>query len=238
MANIKLTQHNVTGAELSPKNVKMMLEACQEFPADVRGNNAKVEGERVKMIQEASPIGTVPVPMTMKGVVKQSFNKLLGEQPEVFLDKLGERLAYERAGVRLYDAALAKAYGLNESKKLIKQLEHIRKEEAEHMEIVKSAIEKLGADPTAMTPCADLTGVMGMGLMQVVTDPRTNMIQVLDALLNAELIDNAAWELLIELAEKHNKALVSGFEKALQQEEDHLSIIKNFCKNYFDLEAA
>lgn len=229
-------EHNTTGAALVPENIEKMLDACKEFPPDVRGDESKLEEERINMVQESTSIGSVPIPMTIRGKVKQSFNKLLGSQPELFIDKLGERLAYERTGVRLYEAAIAKAHGLNESRKIIKQLDHIRGEEAEHMEMVKFAMEKLGADPTAMTPCADLTSVAGFGLLQVVTDPRTNMVQTLDALLNAELIDNAAWELLIDLSNEHRqKKLAESFQKALEQEEEHLNIIKGFVKEYMNL---
>lgn len=235
MLNTK-PDHNTTGGALSPENIQMMLNACKEFPPDVKGNESKLEEERVNMVQEASTIGSIPIPMTLKGKVKQSFNKMFGSQPELFLDKLGERLAFERGGVRLYEAAIAKAHGLHESRKVVKQLEHIRGEEAEHMEMVKLAIEKLGGDPTAMTPCADLSSVAGFGLLQIVTDPRTNIIQTLDALLNAELIDTAAWELLIELAEAHNQtSLVTSFQKALEQEEEHVKIIKGFVKDYLNL---
>lgn len=152
------------------------------------------------------------------------------------MDKLGERLAFERSGVRLYEAAIAKMLALNESRRMLQQLEHIRREEAEHMEILVLAIKKLGADPTAMTPGADVTGVLGMGLIQVLTDPRTDAPQALTALLNAELIDNAAWELLIELAMGNGQdEMVEQFEKALAQEEEHLSIIKVLLKDYLDI---
>ncbi len=235
MLNVKPEQ-NATGGALSPENIQMMLNACKEFPPDVKGNESKLEEERINMVHESNSIGSIPIPMTIRGKVKQSFNKMFGTKPELFIDKLGERLAYERTGVRLYEAAIAKAHGLSEPRKLLKELEHIRGEEAEHMEIIKTAIESLGGDPTAMSPCADLTSVAGFGLMQVVTDPRTNMLQTLDALLNAELIDFAAWELLIELAESHHqKKLVASFQKALEQEEDHLKIIKGFVKSYLSL---
>ena len=56
------------------------------------------------------------------------------------------------------------------------------------------------ADPTAMTPCANTAGVASMGIMQVITDPRTTVPQCLSAILTAELADNAGWELLIQLA--------------------------------------
>ncbi|HEU4714863.1 MAG TPA: hypothetical protein VFS76_25100 [Pyrinomonadaceae bacterium] len=40
-----------------------------------------------------------------------------------------------------------------------------------------------------------------MGIMPVLTDPRSSMTQCLQVLLTAELTDNAGWEFLIELAE-------------------------------------
>ena len=64
---------------------------------------------------------------------------------------------------------------------------------------VGAAIQSLGGDPTAQTPAADVTGVEGMGLMQVLTDPKTTVAQALHAILVAEMTDNAAWEELIEL---------------------------------------
>ena len=55
---------------------------------------------------------------------------------------------------------------------------------------------------TAQTPCADVSATASMGIVQVLTDPRTTLAQCLNALLTAELTDNAGWELLIDLAEE------------------------------------
>ena len=95
------------------------------------------------------------------------------------------------------------------------------------MVILRDALEQLGADPTAMTPCADVSGVLSIGVLQVVTDPRTNLAQSLEALLTAELTDNAAWEMLIELVRSEGKDdMVASFQQALVEEEDHLRIVK------------
>jgi rubrerythrin len=235
MSNSPQKPLNHTGADLSPENVKKMLDACDHFPPDIRGNEHRLEEQRVLSTSEASSIGSMPLPLTLKGMVKKSFSKLLGNHPEMFLDKLGERLAYERTGVRLYEAAIAKALGTNEPKKILESLLHIKKEEAKHMELIKKALEELGADPTAMTPSADLVGVIGQGFIQVLTDPRTDMTQVFNTLLNIELIDNAAWELLIEFADDagHSK-LSEVFREALSQEEEHLVMIKSLLKNYLN----
>lgn len=220
--------HNVTGAQMSPDDTKQMMEAVEKYPPDVPGDSKKMADERQAMTAASDGVGSVPVPGSTKGKLKSTFDKMLGKEPELLVDKLGERLAFERTGVRLYDAVIAKL-GASDSagKKMIPELKKIRDEEAQHMFIIKEAIETLGADPTAMTPCADVAGVMASGPMKVVTDPRTNASQALDALLTVELTDNAAWESLIELTDKsgHPK-IAKSFRKAVEQEVEHLKTIK------------
>src|SRR5690606_13520592 len=175
----------------------------------------------VKRNEEAERIGSVPIPGSAKGMLKSTFDMIKGKSPELLVDKLGERLAFERSGVRLYDAMIAKVKAMNVvGSDLVSVLQHIRDEEFEHMLLVEDAIKTLGADPTAQTPCADVAAVKSMGLMQVLTDPRTNVAQGLGALLTAELEDTAAWELLIELAEAGGHPnIAKSFEKAKTQED-------------------
>jgi hypothetical protein len=88
---------------------------------------------------------------------------------------------------------------------------------------------QMGGDPTAMTPCADVVGTATMGIMQVVTDPRTTLAQSLNAMLSAELTDNAGWELLAALAEDAGETELAGrFLGALAQEQEHLAIVKGW----------
>ena len=82
-------------------------------------------------------------------------------------------------------------------------------------------------DPTAQTPCANVTGVASMGIMQVVTDPRTTFAQSLNAVLIAELADNAGRELLISLAEQAGETdIAQKFQRAMAEEEEHLVTVK------------
>ncbi len=223
---------NFTGVQMSPKDTKSLLDAVEQFPPTVPGDSKGIMLERAKRAEEADRIGSVPVPGSAKGMLKSTFDMALGKSPELLVDKLGERLAFERSGVRLYDAMIAKAKALGPADSdLIQVLQHIRDEEFEHMNMVAEAIETLGADPTAQTPCADVAGVKSMGVLQVLTDPRTNIAQGMGALLTIELEDNAAWELLIELAEAggHPK-IAKGFQKAKDQEDDHLVKIKTLIR--------
>ena len=149
----------------------------------------------------------------------------------VLMDKLGERLAFERAGTRLYDALMVKCAA--DASKIVssKDIRHIRDEEAVHFALVGAAIQSLGGDPTAQTPCADVTGVEGAGLMQVLNDPKTTVAQALHAILVAEMVDNAAWDELIELTEQAgNDDLLARFVKARDEEQEHLDKVQAWYK--------
>src|SRR5690606_37264495 len=142
---------NHTGAQMSAKDTEAQVKAAQEVLPDVPGGPEKIAQARATEAAQADPLGSVPLPGSAKGMLKTALNKLVGVSPEVLIDKLGERLAFERGGVRLYDALLAKAKAIDTlDKSMLQTLQHFREEEAEHLALVKAAIEKLGADPTAM----------------------------------------------------------------------------------------
>src|SRR5581483_125110 len=108
----------------------------------------------------------------------------------------------ERSGTRLYEAFLGKAMAADGQRGGVEpeRVRHFLEEEREHFELVSQCIEQIGGDPTAVTPSADIVAVQSMGLVQVMTDPRTTVSQCLCALLTAELVDKDGWELLCSLA--------------------------------------
>jgi rubrerythrin len=221
---------NYTGAQMSPLDSAEQLKAAKEVRPDVPGNEKKIALLRSSHAGEAEKIGSVPLPGSAKGMLKTALNKLVGVSPEVLIDKLGERLAFERTGTRLYEALMAKAQVIEPvDEEMLKTMKRFHDEEMQHFNLLVAALEKLGADPTAMTPCADVVGVSSMGIMQVISDPRTNLAQSLNALLSAELTDNAGWEMLIELAQiSGQSSIAEGFEKALSQEQTHLATVKEW----------
>ncbi|MGV3654935.1 MAG: ferritin-like domain-containing protein [Noviherbaspirillum sp.] len=221
---------NRTGVQMSPvdtKNMKSGMPPAGPVPA---GDDNAIAEMRSNYIAEADQVGSIPLPGTIKGVASTGASMLTGNQPQLLLDKLGERAAFERAGTRLYDALITKfkaAQGNAPASMSLGDLDHIRQEEMEHFAMVANAIESMGGDPTAQTPSADLAGVESMGLMQVLTDPRTTLPQSLHAILVAELADNAGWEMLIELARANGQdAMVPGFQKALEEERNHLQQVR------------
>lgn len=229
---------NRTGIQMSPRHTREMLEGMEALEADssaeplLEGPDGEaLSVTRLEYIATADPLGSVPLPGTLEGAAKSGAQMLTGNRPQAFIDKLAERLAFERGGTRLYDAVYAKAIAKDAEFDEVSAQEilDIRNAEARHAMLIKECLETLGADPTAQTPCADLVGVESMGLIQAVTDPRTTLAQTLHAALAAELIDNEGWEGLIEMARKmgHDE-MVNRFQAALDEERVHLAKVRSW----------
>jgi hypothetical protein len=222
---------NRTGIQTSPIDSKEAIEGARLGLPSSPGTERGILEVRALYAKESEGLGTVPVPATLKGLFTTAKELLKGNKPTVFIDKLGERLGFERTGVRLYEAALCKfdIHGTWQGGPSREQLEKIHRDELSHFILVRDAMEKLGADPTALTPSANLAAVASQGIPHVLVDPRTNMVQCLEALLVAELTDNAGWELLIELAQGLGQAeLVEQFEQALGVEAEHLMLVRRW----------
>ncbi|MDB5581184.1 MAG: hypothetical protein JWR80_6360 [Bradyrhizobium sp.] len=250
---------NRTGMQMSPLHGGDMAHHAQERLSEAPKDGVGSSLLHRAYVDEADAVGTVPVPGTVKGMASTGMGKMMGKNPEVFIDKLGERLAFERTGTRLYDALLMKCdssgpvvppaqeaagavpQGATMSNAAdeaapaspdVAELMTIRAEEERHFILLQKAMVKLGADPTAMTPCADVAGVASLGLLQVVSDPRTTISQCLNAVLIAELTDNAGWELLTDLArEQGHSDMAEQFQNALAEEQNHLALIKGWLRH-------
>jgi rubrerythrin len=209
-----------------------MLEGQHEFAPDMPGDERNIASSRSLSAREwDSRIGSVPPPTTVKGAVKTGMTALKGESPTQLIDKLGARLAFERSGVRMYEALLSKldASGSFEGGPLRADIERIVNDEHEHFLLLVSALEHLGADPTVMTPSADLQATLSLGALQVLVEPRTDLAQCLEAVLTLELIDNDSWAMLTTLANEAGQGeLAQRFERALAQEADHLMRVRRW----------
>jgi ferritin-like metal-binding protein YciE len=221
---------NRTGIQASIADFEKMQESIKRQMPVVTEKSLSPDEYRREFLEMDEEVGSLP---PKRNMAKKS-SSASGPIMDVFLDKLGERLAFERSGVRLYQAFLAKCKFKDAGfpNLSVSMLEQILEEEEKHFVMLKETIEELGGDPTAVTPSADLVGVMNTGIMQVITDPRTTVQQSLEALLNVELIDNACWESLVQLADLiGNKQLAERFEAALEEEEDHLAAIQGWVMN-------
>jgi len=207
---------NRSGMAVAPKKTNEKMLENIELTKPARGDEKDLAEVRSEFGAQAEPVGSLPEP-------KQEGLKAL------FMDKLGERLAFERSGTRLYDALMAKCKASGSKAIPDKELQHLRDEEMMHFALVGAAIQSLGGDPTAQTPCADVIAVASSGFMQVLTDPKTTPAQSLHAVLVAELADNAAWDELIVLADElEMDELSKQFTEAQQQEREHLETVRKW----------
>jgi hypothetical protein len=221
---------NKTGIQMAPLLSKEMISSPKDFPFPALDETITPIDLRTTYIRESGNIGSVPLPTTVKGAANTVLQKLKGSHPAVLVDKLGERLAFERSGVRLYDALITKCEGALPDLSL-RDLRQFREEELEHYFMLKDVIEKIGADPTAMTPCADASSVASLGLIQVLNDPRTTVPQCVEAILIAELTDNEGWDLLLMFATEFGlKEEASRFKAAKMQEEIHLEFMRRWLE--------
>jgi rubrerythrin len=228
---------NRTGVQMSPIDSKAMLQDDGSVRGE-GGDEAASAELRSAYIADADGVGSVPLPATVTGAVNMGVAMLKGDSPQILLDKLGERLAFERTGTRLYDALITKCEVMldDEISMTIDDLEAIRADEARHFLMLSDAIESLGGDPTSQTPSADMVGVEALGLVQVLNDPRTSLAQSLHALVTAELSDKAGWETLIALADEHELSdMVNDFTLALDQEREHLALVQTWYEEAIGL---
>src|SRR5215207_8048014 len=218
---------NRTGMQTSPELAEEIIEGANSATPSSEGGAEDIAEYRVDYIAEGFPIGSMPMmPASEEGEAEEEEAGMA-----VFLDKLSERLAFERMGTRLYEALLNKCDTLGEETPgpTLEDIEHIGSEELEHFLLINRTITELGGDPTVQSPCADMAGVASMGIMQVLTDPRSSMAQCLQAMLTAELTDNAGWELLIQLADNLGyEEMSKEFESALVNEQEHLQNVRTW----------
>jgi rubrerythrin len=231
---------NRTGIATSPIDGKELAEGARASTPLPQTDGQILLAERVSWSRDVAPVGTMPPPASVKGVAKAAMDAIRGKSPLAFLDLIGERLAFERTGTRLYEALLAKLEAAHEHAggPTREDLERIRDEELAHFAMLKEAVESLGADPTAITPSADIAGVASMGLLQSLTDPRTTLSEGLKAILIAELADNDGWLVLADVADRlgHDQ-LAERFRRALADEEEHLARVRAWVAASVDAQA-
>ena len=225
---------NRTGIMNNPELSAELIEGAKNTIPSSRGNG-ELAASRADYLNEALPIGSPPLScleVREAGQVDEGSLALDSEGMVVLLDKLGERLAFERSGTRLYQAFLQKFETLAEDDELgptSGEIQHICDEELEHFKLLQKAIVKRGGDATVQSPSADVAGVLSHGALQIISDPRTTVPQSLQAILSAELADNDGWELLRQVAAQvGDRDLEKQCQKAYEIEQEHLEKVRGW----------
>jgi hypothetical protein len=224
--------HNRTGVGTSPNATREMVEGTSLFmPLELSADETEIARVREAYVKDAEPLGTIPPPPNAAGIAKVALEAIKGGRPTQFLDKLGERLAFERTGVRLWEAVISKyqALGGFSGGPDLGALEKIMMDEHQHFRLLTEVITNLGADPTVVTPSADLQATLAKGINEVLVDPRTTVVQCLEAIEVAELADNECWDTLIELARQNTKdGVLTSFVRAREEEARHLANLRSW----------
>ncbi|MDB4969234.1 MAG: ferritin Dps family protein [Myxococcales bacterium] len=133
------------------------------------------------------------------------------------VDLLCERLAVETGGVDIYQAAIAKI----DDPMLAARLTHFMEEEAKHRDLLAAYLDKLGVE-NRDTPSARLARMEGQAYMKLVGES-TTPVQVINVLLTIELMDENAWEMIVNLGrDLHDDEMVRTLSGALKEEKEHL----------------
>jgi hypothetical protein len=222
---------NRTGFMAAGSLGEEMVKATREFLPSSPGSAQAIADVRVARAREGEPFGEMAPPASLIDKAKSAVSAATGGQPTLLMDKLGERLAFEHAGARLYEALVSKheAYGSFAGGPEAQDLLHILQEEYEHADLLQQAIKTLGGDPTVLTPAANLAANISIGLPQVLSDPRTNLLQCLEAIVVAELSDNECWSALEMLARQggHDE-LADQCRQAIEHEREHLQNVRRW----------
>ena len=109
---------------------------------------------------------------------------------------------------------------------MIPEMEKHRNEEKEHEEWLEGRIRSLGGDAHADTERSRLVTRESKGIEEVVMSD-AELPHLLHAMLAAELVDNAGWDLLAQIAdEAGDHGAKREFKKRLHEEEDHLLFVR------------
>ncbi len=161
--------------------------------------------------------------------------RLAQKHPEQLIDLLNERLTFERTGVKLYDRIL-EAMRASEDPQvqgMLATMQQYRDEEKEHEEWLEEQIRSLGGDAHAETEMSRLVVRESQGIEQVILRGDAQLPHLFHALMAAELVDNAGWELLVDLAdEADDDEARDAFEFRLTEEEDHLDYLRQVMESY------
>src|SRR5947209_7586226 len=102
------TGMNRTGIKTSPIDSRATEAGAEQGDATSDGGESLMAAVRLELAQRGEAVGSMPPPASLKGVAKTAVTMLKGESPTLLLNKLGERLAFERSGVRIYEAVIDK----------------------------------------------------------------------------------------------------------------------------------
>lgn len=161
--------------------------------------------------------------------------KLAEKNPEKLIDLLQERRTFEATAVKLYDRVLSLMSASKDPQILgmLDTMQAYRDEEAEHQSWLEEQIHALGGDVNVESERSRLAATESRGIEEVILRQDVALQHLFHALMAAELVDNAGWDLLVALAEEaDDDEALDAFTLRQAEEEDHLDYLQQTMARY------
>jgi len=248
---LDFASHRTFVREVIDREIDLRALGTQLVPKDQERADSPSLSYRTRVNAKGSPSQTVGEPGVPLSAaphaelraayaveVERAAHAQANEPAALLIDKLGERLASQRLSARLYQALVDKLPVLGgelsaSTGPTVDELAQLAGDQLRHVELLRASLVELGADASALSPSAELATEMLLAPLQVLTDPRTELPECLQALLQAELADVDGWQLLVELAESLAvDTLVVRLHVALTEAQDHLQLARTWLSEH------
>ncbi|NRD53038.1 ferritin-like domain-containing protein [Corallococcus exiguus] len=225
-----------TAAQLTAEELEQV--AREEPPRDsaLPPSGSAVRFLRVHLMRIAGHLGELQPP-DFRELVGQALQTAEGPTPLLFVAQLRERLAFERTSSRLYAGLLVKTHALGSypGGPTPERLVELHNQELDHLNLIRECIYRLGVDASQLTAQGDGADPRPHGLLRAVDDPCATLPDALRAVLIAEILNNAGWAMLVDLAQELGPPdLVDAFREVLREETLHLEEVTTWVANLPD----
>ncbi len=150
------------------------------------------------------------------------------------IDLLSERLRFERTAGRLYDAILGQVSASRDGTvtPMRDQLQQICDQKEAHHRWLEEQLRSLGADVHLETELSKLVAQESEGIERIALTDRS-LPHLFHAALAAELVDNAGWQLLLDLADRADDGDArERLRTRLHEEEGHLYFMRQAVERF------
>lgn len=147
----------------------------------------------------------------------------------LLLHKLAQRLSYERANVRFYEALIFKSLAAGQGVRRIVSVDRLRQfrdEDVEHTVLLKTAIETLGADADMWLPDAEPSQATQITMSKMLTKTHGDILQCLQSVVVFARNDADEWQMLYTLFSSMGlEKVTETFRQAWEEDQQQLATL-------------
>ncbi len=148
-----------------------------------------------------------------------------------FIDKLAQRWVVERAAVTMYQEAIARLRINDVVAGLIPELERFAGQEQLHATFLEQLLHELGHGDVHgehATPAVNLAASAMAAILESIRAPAATARSILEAMLMAERLDVAGWEILTDLAKdaELDEDYLRSCRAASREEREHEYVVR------------